>query len=77
MFHSHFVFNVFNINFENIEKTSKSSPVIITNYIEELIENGEISLIGKDVDDTADALYACAISEKYGENIFDCNEDEE
>ena len=30
-----FVFNVFNINFENIEKTSKSSPVIITNYIEE------------------------------------------
>jgi hypothetical protein len=30
-----FVFNVFNINFENIGKTSKSSPVIITNYIEE------------------------------------------
>jgi hypothetical protein len=58
-------------------QTKDDLYVCITNYIEELIENGEISLIGKDVDDTADALYACAISEKYGENIFDCNEDEE
>lgn len=30
-----FAFNVFSINLENIEKTSKSSPIIITNYIEE------------------------------------------
>ena len=38
-----------------------------TNYIEKLVEDGEISLIGKDVDDTADALYACAISERFNQ----------
>ena len=41
--------------------------VCITNYIEKLVEDGEISLIGKDVDDTADALYACAISERFNQ----------
>ena len=58
-------------------QTKDDLCVCITSYIEELVENGEISLIGKNVDDSADALYACAISEKYGEDIFDCNEDEE
>ena len=48
-------------------QTKDDLYVCITNYIEKLVEDGEISLIGKDVDDTADALYACAISEKFNQ----------
>ena len=48
-------------------QTKDDLYVCITNYIEKLVEDGEISLIGKDVDDTADALYACAISERFNQ----------